>query len=102
MDWRTRDLVCQHLKDQLRFDPDAGLDEGGDACWTMIDFQSACAFTNTAPLLITQPRADFGDGDEEVLFGSIQSQQQRTRTERCTLTTAEQVSQEDAVDWPAD
>ncbi len=67
----------------------------------MIDFQSPRALTDTAPLRVIQPRADFGDGDEEIAFGIIQPYQQGTRTEGCAFATSVEIPQQDAVNGVA-
>jgi hypothetical protein len=98
MGGRARDLVGQYLDDELLLDPHARLDQRGDAGWPVIDFQFPGALPDTAPLLITQPRADFGHRDEQISLGIIQPHQQGTRPERRALATAIEVAQQDAVE----
>src|SRR6266851_1446710 len=98
MSRRARDLVGQYLKDELRLDPYARFNERGDAGRPVIDFQPFGALADASPLLIAEPCADFGHGDELVPLRIIQPHQQGACTEGRALAPTKKVTQQDAVD----
>ena len=97
-----RDFVGHHLDHHLRLEPHIGHQDRIHARRPLLDLELVRALVDLPPFGVGQAGTELRDGSKPIVFGVVDTREQRAHAERRSLALSEVITEQDQVDGIAE